>query len=298
MSQSANSTVLQSGNQTSKTVQATPFEVGKGFSARQFRHKEFDGLMDPLLMVDDYTMTEPTFGTHPHAGIAAVSLLFEESRGEFFNHDSLGNHLALGAGDLYWLNAGRGAMHDESPLPGAARIRGLQIFVKLSAHRAAREPSSQHVPAASIPVLSEPGLRVRVAAGETQGIRGYQAPEPVTLLDGRLDGGSRFAHDLETGQSVWVYAEEGELTIKLEGEARHLQAGQAVAVQVDEAQQVEVSGVRHSHFVLIAANPHREPFVQEGPFALASEEEVAQARQDAKAGRMGTVEHKAVSNAR
>ncbi|HBM83879.1 MAG TPA: pirin family protein, partial [Halieaceae bacterium] len=84
-------------------------EIGAGFVAQSFRERNFAGAMDPLVMVDHYRMTEPTFGPHPHAGLSAVSVLFEDSDGAFHNRDSLGNDFDLLPGELYWLKAGSGA---------------------------------------------------------------------------------------------------------------------------------------------------------------------------------------------
>ena len=99
-------------------VYGKPFSVGTGFKALNFTHAMFSGSMDPIIMVDHFTMTEPTFGPHAHAGLSAVSILFEDSEGPFSNKDSLGNDIELMPGDLYWLKAGRGAVHDEKPRPG------------------------------------------------------------------------------------------------------------------------------------------------------------------------------------
>lgn len=267
----------------------TALEVGAGFSARQFRHSQFAGLMDPLLMVDDYTMTEPTFGAHPHGGISAVSLLFEDTQGDFFNRDSLGNNLALGAGDLYWLSAGRGAMHDESPKSKDARIRGLQIFVKLPANMAYMEPKSTYVARAHMPTITAPGIRVRIALGSSNGVTGEtDTPNPLTLLDGYLDGGARFSHQLRAGESAWIYPVEGELTVQLHGETQRIQGGHAIALRNNgETADLNLHAVRTSHFVIIAAAPLNEPFVQKGPFAFATVEENEQAVADAQAGRFG-----------
>ena len=68
-----------------------------------FRHGQFFGAMDPIIMVDHYTMTVPTFGAHPHAGLSAVTVLFEDTEGKFNNRDSLGNDFDINPGDLYWL---------------------------------------------------------------------------------------------------------------------------------------------------------------------------------------------------
>jgi len=105
--------------QHSQRVTGTCFSIGNGFEAQSLKHEQFDGLMDPLVMIDHYTMTTPTFGAHPHAGMSSVSILFEDSEGVFNNRDSLGNNIDLLPGDAYWLMAGRGAIHDEKPTRGS-----------------------------------------------------------------------------------------------------------------------------------------------------------------------------------
>ena len=100
--------------------------IGDGFTARSYRHSDFRGLMDPLIMVDHFVATKPTFGPHAHAGLSAVTVMFEDSVGAFRNRDSLGNDLDLAPGDLYWFKAARGALHDEAPRPDARMAkRGL-----------------------------------------------------------------------------------------------------------------------------------------------------------------------------
>ena len=114
----------------SEPLHGADLSIGHGFQARSYRAVEIGELMDPLVMVDHYVMTEPTFGAHPHAGLSAVSLLFEDSEGLFRNRDSLGNDFDLAPGDLYWLKAGSGAVHDECPRVNA-RTHGLQVFVNV-----------------------------------------------------------------------------------------------------------------------------------------------------------------------
>ena len=131
-------------------VYGSPLSIGSGFTGVGFRHGQFSGAMDPLIMVDHYTMTKPTFGAHPHAGLSAVTVLFEDTEGKFNNRDSLGNDFNINPGDLYWLNAGSGAIHDEAPRKGAS-IHGLQIFVNLPARMKHQAPSSLHVKREDIP---------------------------------------------------------------------------------------------------------------------------------------------------
>lgn len=283
----------------SPVITAKDISNGAGFSARQFRREAFDGLMEPFIMVDDYTMTEPTFGAHPHAGIAAISVLFEETEGLFYNHDSLDNHLALRAGDLYWLNAGRGAMHDESPISGqAARIRGLQMFLKLSADASQAPPSASHIPAADIPCFTSEGVRVRVVSGDTNGVEGYQnAVAPATILDGKLGGGARFTHSLGASASALLYVISGEVVMSIGSLTQTLLSGQAVALNTsNESQELTLRGVSNSHFVLVSAPLLTEKFVNRGPFALENDQQIERAQAAAKTGLMGFVEKKAVTN--
>ena len=85
----------------SEPISGADLIVGSGFKAQSFRARDIGEEMDPLVMVDHYVMTESTFGAHPHAGMSAVSLLFDDSEGLFHNRDSLGNDFDLQPGDLY-----------------------------------------------------------------------------------------------------------------------------------------------------------------------------------------------------
>src|SRR6201991_461731 len=158
-----------------------PHTIGSGFTARHFSEEMFGGRMDPLVMVDAFVMTAPTFDPHLHAGISAVTAMFEDSTGEFLNRDTLGHNVALKAGDLYWLAAASGAAHEEKPTDGA-RIHAPQIFVNLPA-RLKREPArALHVEAKDVPVLAGEEHRVRVVLGRCGEAVGAQGtPEEMTM---------------------------------------------------------------------------------------------------------------------
>ena len=248
--------------------------------------------MDPLVMVDHYRMSEPTFGAHPHAGLSAVSVLFEDSEGKFHNRDSLGNDFDLMPGDLYWLKAGSGAVHDEAPRAGA-KIHGLQVFVNLPARMKQDAPESLRVRAQDMPVLEADGSRVRVVLGASNGMTGQVSPAlPMTILDGKIAGGFTFAHDLQPGENSWVYAIEGEIELIVTGEKVRLRAGESIAIESHSGSAtkiIEFTSVADSdaHFALFAAEPVREAFVHKGPFVMNNEAEVAQVEADYAAGKLG-----------
>ncbi|MGB1837829.1 pirin family protein [Marinobacter adhaerens] len=180
-------------------VKGTSLSVGSGFTGVGFRHGQFYGAMDPFIMVDHYTMTAPTFGAHPHAGLSAVTVLFEDTEGKFNNRDSLGNDFDINPGDLYWLSAGSGAVHDEAPRESAT-IHGLQIFVNLPGRMKHQAPSSLHVKREDMPTLKGQGYRVRLVLGQSNGVETDAASVwPATILDGFADKTSLFEHRIQTG---------------------------------------------------------------------------------------------------
>ena len=267
-------------------------DIGEGFRALHFSEAMFEGRMDPLIMVDHYVMTEHTFDAHPHAGISAVSLLLEDAQGDFVNRDTLGNHVALKPGDLYWLMAARGAVHEERPGQADARIHGLQIFVNLPAARKFEAPQAFHVKAGEMPVLEEAGYRVRLAhgrSGATQGPRG--APEDITILEGRLDPNGAFAHDLPGDFGAWIYAIDGAFTVARADWRWTVDKGKALALTPSgAAANLVITSGEGARFAVISARPLRERFVKHGPLVMSTEADVRATLKDYAAGRLGRLD--------
>lgn len=272
-----------------KAVSGTSQVIGTGFTAHHFSEEMFDGGMDPLLMVDDFVMVAPTFPPHLHAGISAVTAMFEDSVGEFLNRDTLGHNIALRAGDLYWLAAASGAVHEEQPSAGA-RTHALQIFVNLPA-RLKQEPArSLLVRAEDVPVLEVPGHRVRVLLGRSGKVVGAEGtPEETTMLDGVLEPDGRFAHILADRHQAWVYAVSGELTVRCLDETQALEAGSATTIAARPEADVVLEAGEPAHFVLIAAKPIREAFVKHGPLVMSTAADVQRTLASYADGRFGRI---------
>ncbi len=276
--------------QHSQQVAGKPISIGKGFEALSFNHEQFDGLMDPLVMLDHYTMTSPTFGAHPHAGMSALSILFEDSQGEFNNRDSLGNNINLLPGDAYWLMAGSGAIHDEKPTKGS-HTHGLQIFVNLPQRHKHDAPTSKHVPSRAIPVITGEGYRVRVVFGESNGTQGAASPAlPFTALDAYLDAEGVYIHQVSHNQSLLIYAVSGDININIGDEEVQLPEQRAMAIQVGSTgQQLHLNSPDKSHLVILQGAPIKEPFIQQGPFVMSNSNELDQVTADYEAGLLGSI---------
>lgn len=275
----------------SMSVKGQPLSVGQGFEALTFRQDRFGGLMDPLVMVDHFEMTEPTFGAHPHAGLSAVSVLFEDSEGLFHNRDSLGNDFTIAPGDLYWLKAGSGAVHDEAPLPGA-RIHALQVFVNLPAARKADAPASLHVPARQMPIIDGDGYRVRVVLGACNGTEGAVSPAlPMTILDIGLTGGGSFTHHVPASQAAWLLAVHGDAEVQIGDTCTVIPQGTALAVHGgNEALPIRIQSVAGAQVAMLQGAPVREPFVHQGPFVMSTLDEIEAVKAAHAAGELGALE--------
>lgn len=271
-------------------VAGAPHRIGEGFSARHFSEEMFGGLMDPLLMVDHFVMTAPTFAPHLHAGISAVTAMFEDAQGGFLNRDSLGNNLALQPGDLYWLAAASGAAHEERPEDGA-RTHALQIFVNMPAGLKTQPARALHVQAGEVPVLQAAGHRVRVVLGRSGEAAGRQsAHAEMTMLDGFIcKGGGRFAHRLAEGHQAWIYAAAGALAITAGDEARRLADGHALAVRAGGPLDITLASGAAAHFVLLSGRPVREHFVKHGPLVMSSADDVRRTLSSYAAGKLGRI---------
>lgn len=290
MNQQGTPTVHNEELQISQQVVGIPLNIGTGFEALSFKHDQFDGLMDPLIMLDHYTMSAPTFGAHGHAGLSALSILFEDSEGVFNNRDSLGNNLDLFPGDAYWLKAGSGAVHDEKPIEGS-RTHGLQLFVNLPQRHKHDAPASLHVPSKAMPVITGEGHRVRVVLGESNGTVGAKSPAlAFTALDAYLDAEGAYTHEASSNQSLVIYAVSGDLTISLAGQEVCLLEQRAIAIEVGAtAQPLGFSCADKAHFVVLQGEPIRESFVQKGPFVMSNLDELNQVVAAYDDGLLGTI---------
>ena len=273
--------------QLSEKSAGKPVKIGTGFSATSFRHTGFGGLMDPLIMVDHFVMTERTFETHAHAGLSAVTIIFEDSEGLFRNRDSLGNDIDLEPGDLYWLKAAKGAVHDEATQRGG-RTHALQVFVNLPAAMKHDAPAARHVPASSMPKLMGLSAEARLVLGQSGDVQGASSPAlPMNILDVSLSEDGQFMHSAASSQSAWVYAVNGDVSLVSEERNLELRSGQAVAI--GGAARLTLRGLTRSHAVILQGRPIREDFVQRGPFAMSTSEDLDAVEADYRAGRLGSL---------
>jgi redox-sensitive bicupin YhaK (pirin superfamily) len=221
---------------------------------------------------------------HPHRGIETVTYMLD---GSVAHRDSLGNAGVIGAGDVQWMTAGSGIMHEEMPRVGPRRLDGFQIWVNLPARLKMTAPRYQDVPAARIPeVARADGARVRVVAGEVDGTAGavreiFAGP---TYLDVALPAGRTFEQPVPRGHTALLYVFQGEVTVGGAAAGGGAAVPSPRLVILGDGDVVRVHAAAPARFLLLSAQPLGEPAVRWGPFVMNTREEIAQALQELRDG--------------
>jgi quercetin 2,3-dioxygenase len=249
--------------------------------------------VDPFLLFDHFGSDRPDdylagFPWHPHRGIETVTYMLA---GEVDHRDSIGNAGAIGAGDIQWMTAGGGIMHEEMPrAPEDGHMEGFQLWVNLPASLKMSQPRYQDMSAAQIPEVRRPdGTVVRIVAGEVDGVGGavteiYAEPE---YLDVSLPAGAQFVQPVPRGHSALAYVFEGEGRFGVCGDLGYrgeldgvLLAAPRMAVFGDGDEVRVAADDSPVRFLLVSGKPLGEPIARYGPFVMNTREELSLALRD------------------
>jgi redox-sensitive bicupin YhaK (pirin superfamily) len=270
-----------------RTLEGAGFVVHRPFPTERLDH------LDPFLLLDEMGPMELAPGEaegapdHPHRGFETVTYLLE---GEFVHADSQGNTGRLLPGDVQWMTAGDGVVHSEMPTEKirreGGRVHGFQLWVNLPRADKRTRPRYQDVPAAKIPV-AESGdgkVRVRVIAGEALGQRAViDTRTPIFYLHFSLRPGARHTQAAPADHNVFAYVVEGAIEtggLRVhKGQMAIFGAGDAIELAADEAAEV----------LVIGGKPLGEPVARYGPFVMTTRQELQEAFDDFRAGRMGAI---------
>ena len=258
----------------------TPIQVREGAGVllkRSIATRTLDYL-DPFLLLDHFGSDDPAdylagFPMHPHRGIETVTYMLA---GRVNHKDSLGNHGTIGAGDVQWMTAGRGIMHEEMPQPYEGKMEGFQLWVNLPARLKMTAPRYQDIASASIPELDQPGgEKIRLIAGHMGNTSGavtdiYADP---TYLDVSLPAMATFTHSIPVGHSVFAYLFRGKGTFG--ATTSRVEAPRLVIFEDGDCVQVQAleEGAR---FLLVSGLPLGEPIARYGPFVMNTRAEIEQ----------------------
>lgn len=272
--------------------QSQPTLEGAGVHLRRaFGFQEVPRL-DPFLLLDDFRSENPEefrmgFPWHPHRGIETITYMLD---GEVEHGDSLGNGGLIAPGDVQWMTAGSGIIHQEMPRGDRrGRMGGFQLWANLPAAHKMMEPRYREVKQATIPVVKTPeGAVVRIIAGEVAGVRG-PVQEIVTepqYLDVSLASGQSFAHAVNPEHTVFAYVVEGAGYFdQAQANQPGKPVGEASLVVYGPGHSVAVADDRKPvRFLLVSGKPLREPVAWRGPVVMNTREELVTAFREYQQG--------------
>ena len=273
--------------QLSPTMEAKRWGTGHGFSARGVNLYERGEQASPVAVLDDFRVTGRPFPPHPHAGFSALTYVFEDSETGVRSRDSLGNDVVVGPGGIVWLQAARGALHQEVPAESGRELHGAQIFVNLSSKNKLAAPRTLWLASDAAPTWqSENGDRVRVVVGSYEGVSSPFVPaEPFNLLDVTLRREISFG--VQNGHYGFVYVLEGDVLVRAEGREQRLTGAHGLALRGGGRATFEA--VEPAHFLILSGAEIREPVLVDGPFIMNERSQIETAVARFRAGDMGTL---------
>jgi redox-sensitive bicupin YhaK (pirin superfamily) len=269
--------------------------VGDGFPVRNlFPSNDLDRAVDPFLMLDyagprNFPSTHHPrgVGEHPHRGFETVTIMYD---GAVAHRDSAGNAGVIGPGDVQWMTAASGVVHEEMHEAQWAKqggtFRAIQLWVNLPQAHKMSSPRYQTLLNADIPTvpLGNGAGTVRVIAGTYQGHQGpARTFTPVELYDLRLNAGAKVELMLPEGHSSSVFVLEGRVSVN--GSAAAEEADLVVSARQGSLLLVDAS--QNSRLLIMSGQPLEEPIARYGPFVMNTKAELVQAVEDYQAGRMG-----------
>ncbi|WP_186127430.1 pirin family protein [Burkholderia gladioli] len=269
--------------------------VGDGFPVRSlFSYHSTGSHLSPFLLLDyaGPARFEPTtrrrgVGQHPHRGFETVTIVYD---GEVDHRDSTGAGGHIGPGDVQWMTAASGILHEEFHSDAFARRGGalemVQLWVNLPAKDKLAEPGYQTLRDAEIPSVPLPdgAGRVRVIAGEFDGHRGpARTFTPIDVWDVRLAAGGQARFEIAEGRTLALAVLHGTVLVNGKEVAREAQ----VVHLAREGSGVEIEANNDATLLVLSGEPIDEPVVGYGPFVMNSEDEIRQAVDDFNSGRFG-----------
>ncbi len=267
--------------------------VGDGFPVRSLFSYNQGSEFDPFLLLDyggpyefSPAQAKRGVGEHPHRGFETVTIVYQ---GELEHRDSSGSQGSIGAGDVQWMTAASGVVHEEFHSENFTKSGGMfemvQLWVNLPANEKMSTPHYQGILKSQIPLASLPdgAGQARVIAGDLLGTRGpAKTFTPINLWDLHLNAGVALELPIPSGHTTVITVQNGEVRLNDEP----VKAVE-LALLDREGDSVNLLASSAARVLVLTGEPLNEPVVGQGPFVMNTREQIRQAIEDYQAGRMG-----------
>ncbi len=277
----------------------SPHMVGDGFRVANYIPgvNNYSGNeLSPFIMLDYNAphVFQPSnkrrgVGEHPHRGFETVSIAYE---GEIEHRDSAGGGGVIHAGEVQWMTAAGGLMHDEFQTENFAKNGGTQHFIQLWVNLPAKhkmdKPHYQAITKSNISEykIDDEGSVARIIAGEFNGIKGAATTyTPVNMFDIRLNKGTKINFDVASTHNAMALITKGSVTINETQLAKHMDN----IVFKQDGETITIEAVEDAMIFFISGEPINEPIARYGPFVMNTKQEIMQAMEDVNSGKFGSI---------
>lgn len=273
---------------------ATSTNVGDGFIGLNAFHPQGSQPFSPFLLLDHHgpMQVQPSarqkgVDEHPHRGFETVTIVYD---GALEHRDSAGNHGKLFAGDVQWMTAASGIIHEEKHEKEFSRQGGrldfVQLWVNLPAKNKMSPPNYQDIASTRIPTTVLPGGgKLRVIAGELASLQGpAHTFSPIIVADLSLKNDQSETLSIPVNHTLMVYVLSGSATLN----GAVLERGQIALTNAD-GDSITLTTSTEAKLLILAGEPIHEPLAVYGPFVMNTREEIIEAFSDFKAGKMGVL---------
>ena len=255
---------------------------GAGVKLKRVLGNDDDSTLDPFLLLDHFGSDNPKdyikgFPWHPHRGMETVTYMWT---GEVEHGDSMGNKGTIKSGDIQWMTAGSGIIHQEMPQKYEGLMQGFQLWVNLPAKKKMVDPKYRGIVKEQVPTVQKDGGKIKVIAGkvdETQGPVRDLAID-IEYFDVTLTSGKTFEHKTAKADTVFAYVVEG----SFEAGGKEVLQGQCAVFGKGDT--VKIHSKNGCRFLFVSGEPLNEPVAWRGPIVMNTEEELDKAYEELEEG--------------
>jgi len=269
---------MHSARSIKKILKSAPTIEGAGVHLKRAFGYHQAPQLDPFLLLDDFHSSHPGdylsgFPWHPHRGIETITYVLQ---GRVEHGDSLGNKGVISFGDVQWMTAGSGIIHQEMPKGREDGLMwGFQLWANLPASHKMMEPRYRDIKREQIPEIRlDTGVKIKLICGNVNNIRGPVQDIVIDpeYLDVTVPSKTEFTHHVQAGYTVFAYVIKGEAYFDLKKE-RHI--GAESLIIFEDGDEVKISTEEEgARFLLISGRPLREPVAWRGPIVMNTQEEL------------------------
>ena len=286
-----------------RMVKCETTQDGEGVALNRSFPNNFVSEFDPFLLLDEMGPMDikpgkqKGFPDHPHRGFETVTYLLE---GKFEHKDSQGHAGTISAGDVQWMTAGSGVIHSEMPekefSKNGGKLHGFQLWVNLPKKSKMMKPRYQEIPQSKIPTgtTKDGNVSVKVIAGESLGAKAViDTITPIMYLHFKLEPGARITQPVPEEYNAFAYVIKGKALFEQINNSNKIIERENLVIFDKDGKEVYIQAAKESkdplELLLIGGIPLREPIARYGPFVMNTQQEIYQAIEDYRGGKMGRI---------